>query len=107
MTRSISHEIRTPLNTAFMALELLKDGMQYPKSDEKEADRLADWLETVDNVRQACDVALGILNQLLTFDKLSSKMLQLERKLVPVLHILECNTKLFRMQVSMIYTFLL
>ncbi len=41
------------------------------------------------NVREACDVALGILNQLLTFDRLSSKLLQLELKLVPVLHVLE------------------
>lgn len=106
LTRSISHEIRTPLNTAFMALELLQDSMKYPNFNETEIDRLKNWLETVDNVREACDIALGILNQLLTFDKLQSGMLQLERRLIPILSVIDMNTKLFRMQVSS-FTFLL
>jgi signal transduction histidine kinase len=100
LTRSISHEIRTPLNTAFMGLELLQDSMKYPNFKESEVDRLNNWLESVDNVREACDIALGILNQLLTFDKLQSGMLSLERKLIPILSLIDMNTKLFRMQVN-------
>ena len=100
MTRSIAHEIRTPMNTAFMALDLLRDNMKYPDPMEQEILHVPkDWLETVDNIREACDISLGILNQLLTFDKLSSKMLQLERKMIPIMHIIESNTKLFRIQV--------
>ncbi len=88
-----------------MALELLKDNMQYPPEQpptKPPVDPRTDWLDTIQNIREACDVALGILNQLLTFDKLSSKMLQLERKFVPILKVIEANTKLFRVQVSLI-----
>ena len=81
-----------------MALELLQDSMKYPKSNENEEERLTSWLDSVQNVREACDIALGILNQLLTFDKLSSNMLKLERKLVPVMDIVNGNVKLFRLQ---------
>lgn len=103
LTRSISHEIRTPLNTAFMALELLQDGMKYPNRKESEKERVTGWLENVDNVREACDIAMGILNQLLTFDKLASGMLTLEKKITPVTHLLEVNAKLFRMQVRIFW----
>ena len=111
MMRAISHEIRTPLNTAFMAIDLLQDSMSngstshshYSFDDPKaaisvSAGKVDEWLETVDNVRDACNIALGILNQLLTYDKLSAKMLQLEQTFVPILHILEANTKFFRLQ---------
>lgn len=128
LSRSISHEIRTPLNTAFMAIELLQDSMKLPTPGTGSAsgsdpnllansdkptietsevalnhsiahDTVTEWLETVGNVREACELALNILNQLLTFDKLSSKMLQLERKLVSTMQIVDSNSKLFRMQV--------
>lgn len=107
MTRSISHEIRTPLNTAFMALELLQDSMraQNPKNEiAPPVATMEDWLDNIDNIREACEIALGILNQLLTFDKLHSGMLQLERKLLPAFNLIDTNSKLFKMQVNIKFT---
>ena len=105
LSRSISHEIRTPLNTAFMAIELLQDSLKFPNTSSSymiQYETITEWNDTVGNVREACELALNILNQLLTFDKLSSKMLHLERKLVSILQIVDSNTKLFRMQVTLI-----
>lgn len=100
MTRSISHEIRTPLTTAFMGLELLQDGLRFPDPKETEADRMQSFTENVDGIRDACVISIGILNQLLTFDKLASGMLTIEKKLISLVTLLEVNAKLFRMQVN-------
>lgn len=102
MTRSISHEIRTPLNTAFMALELLVGNLKTPFSPEMTIeDFKKDLLEIADSVKEGCDISLSILNQLLTFEKLSAGMMQLENKLISVDQLLDGNMKLFKMQVSL------
>lgn len=101
MTRSISHEIRTPLNTAFMALDLLIGNLQspFPAAETLEAYR-KDMLEIADSIKEGCDISLSILNQLLTFEKLSAGMMQLENKLISIEQLLDSNMKLFKMQVS-------
>ena len=107
MTRSISHEIRTPLNTAFMALELLIGTLRSSEIKANIADKYRkEILEIASSVKEGCDISLGILNQLLTFEKLSAGMMQLENKLISIDQLLESNIKLFRMQVSMIYLYL-
>lgn len=100
MTRSISHEIRTPLNTAFMALDLLIGNLHAPIPSLEAVDAYqADLQEIADSIKEGCDISLSILNQLLTFEKLSSGMMQLENKLVTVEQLLDSNMKLFKMQV--------
>ncbi len=123
MTRSISHEIRTPLNTAFMAVDLListimqqsdrssvtastsisalrATAMEEMKRESKTMGIAAtnELLEIAESIREGCDIALNILNQLLTFEKLSAGMLQLENKIVTITNLLDSNMKLFRMQ---------
>ncbi len=126
MTRSISHEIRTPLNTAFMALDLLISSLSQQQETNKLESRSIDTadytnsadlvpnstkanrrdtvldttnlLEIAESVKEGCDIALNILNQLLTFEKLSAGMLQLESKVLTVSELLESNMKLFKMQ---------
>ena len=102
MTRSISHEIRTPLNTAFMALELIIGTLHnpFPTSAEGVEPFRHELLEIADSIKEGCDISLSILNQLLTFEKLSAGMMQLENKLITVEELLESNMKLFKMQVS-------
>ena len=103
MSRSISHEIRTPLNTAFMALELLLGTMNSSLYKLNISDQYrGEIVEIVENVKQGCDISLSILNQLLTFEKLSAGMMQLENKLVTIEQLLEGNMKLFKMQVSIL-----
>ena len=55
-------------------------------------------LEIAESIKEGCDIALNILNQLLTFEKLSAGMLQLENKVLSVHQLIESNMKLFRMQ---------
>ncbi len=119
MTRSISHEIRTPLNTAFMALDLLISSLKQPQPPQPQqqepihgnvsttipiqstttqsANSTNELLEIAENIKQGCDIALNILNQLLTYDKLNAGMLQLENKQLTISQLLESNMKLFTM----------
>ncbi len=55
-------------------------------------------LEIAESIKEGCDIALNILNQLLTFEKLSAGMLQLENKLLTTENMLASNMKLFKMQ---------
>ncbi len=116
MTRSISHEIRTPLNTAFMALDLLisslnqqqqqdtrrsfeaSDQVYLLKQQQERVNETNNLLEIAESIKEGCDIALNILNQLLTFEKLSAGMLQLENKTVTINQLLDSNMKLFKMQ---------
>ncbi len=113
MTRSISHEIRTPLNTAFMALDLLISSLNQQERDLSQVFKIGNnqenckqelesstnhLLEIAESIKEGCDIALNILNQLLTFEKLSAGMLQLENKTVTINQLLDSNMKLFKMQ---------
>jgi len=74
--RYISHEIRTPLNTVCLGLKLMFD--DFTKHGESRS-----RLENLSDIRESCDTAVNILNELLTLDKLESGILMLEKK--PVL----------------------
>ena len=74
--RYISHEIRTPLNTVFL-------GMSYIKGEllgiaPLVSEYLEPILDTVNEVNSCCEVALSIVNDLLTFDKLEEGKMKLE-----------------------------
>lgn len=76
--RYISHEIRTPLNTVFL-------GMRYTKEElERIAPMVPEYIdpiiETVAEVNECCEVALSILNDMLTFDKLEEGKMTLDLK---------------------------
>ena len=70
--RYISHELRTPLNTAFLGLKLLTDNMKCSKNPKD-----IETYDTLRDVNLSCQTALDILNDLLSFDKLESGILQL------------------------------
>jgi signal transduction histidine kinase len=99
MTGATAHEIRTPLSTALMALDLLTSTVTGPKSAvvEQERENVADIVNTV---KEGCDISLSILNQLLTFEKLSAGMMQLEATLCPMVAHFEANLNMFRFQVG-------
>jgi signal transduction histidine kinase len=74
--RYISHEIRTPLNTVYL-------GLQYLLEEEKnrgsvEPDR-RQTLSVLTDLQQACDSAIEVLNDMLTYDKIEDRALQLDR----------------------------
>jgi osomolarity two-component system, sensor histidine kinase SLN1 len=82
-----------------MALELLVSNLrELTVTGVQDESQFQPLVEMTDNVREGCNVSLGILNQLLTFEKLSAGMMQLELKLQPVMQVLAGNLKLFKMQ---------
>ena len=72
----VSHEIRTPLSTVFSGLELISSKLCRLKSHSKLMDEV---LEDMQCVSSSCDAALLILNDLLSYEKLESGLMMLER----------------------------
>lgn len=73
--RYISHEIRTPLNSAFLGLSLLEDELKNCVTPEDDV-----RYEYLCDVQLSCTTALDTLNDLLTFEKLESGILELHKQ---------------------------
>jgi len=71
--RYISNSIRNPLNTALLGLKLLHDDMM-------DADEGDDRLETLHNIRESCNSATDLLDDLLAYDKMESGLSEPEMK---------------------------
>ena len=72
--RCISHEIRTPLNTAFIGLRILLDEL-------KSLGHLT-LLSTATDAHKSCQIAIDILNDILLYDKMSSGIIMLEKRIL-------------------------
>ena len=88
--RYISHEIRTPLNVVHAGLQLLN----CPEKLQSEEER-----ESFVDMANACSVAIGILNDLLLFDKLQDGELPLEVQITTVKSFLVDTASIFAVQV--------
>ena len=75
--RYISHEIRTPLNAVFLGLEFITSTVKHIPILESQAS-MDSIVETISDVYSSCEVAISILNDLLTFDKIESGKMALE-----------------------------
>jgi len=89
--RYISHEIRTPLNTVFLGLKLLSDHLQVAGNVE--------CLEIVKDTQQSCYTAIEILNDMLTFDKVKSGLLILEKSKISPIDFIQKTLTPFTLQV--------
>ena len=86
--RYVSHEIRTPLNTTFLGLEFINSSLEqlsgrpFFKGNRAILPGLAreitPILDTVGDIRSSCEIALGILNELLMFDKMATGKMNLD-----------------------------
>ena len=85
--RHVSHEIRTPLNVVMSGLDLLH--AQSTTSSEDAAEIVAD-------MRSACMVAINILNDLLTYEKLDSNLLALEKSHCDCIELMRRVYKMFQ-----------
>jgi signal transduction histidine kinase len=88
--RYISHEIRTPLNVVHAGLQLLNSYERNRSEEERES--FAD-------MTNACSVAIGILNDLLLFDKLQEGELPMELQNTPARSFLVSTASIFAVQV--------
>lgn len=68
--RYISHEIRTPLNIVFLGLKSLEE-------DTATTDN-ASFVNTLHDIKDSCLIALGVLNDMLMYDKIECGLLVLE-----------------------------
>ena len=93
LVRFISHEIRTPLNTVFM-------GLQYLEDEHKKGQlTTADLSEVIVDLKFSCGQSLEILNQLLTYDKIESGHMSLDKTTFPVMPFLQEAVHQFYLQV--------
>ena len=91
--RNVSHEIRTPLNIAVAGLDIL-----HRTCSKRSSHGDSDELEMLEEIMDSCKVAVTILDDLLSYEKISTGALQLERAHVKVAKIVRQAAALFRIQ---------
>jgi signal transduction histidine kinase len=103
--RFISHEVRTPLNTVCMGLTLLRHdfasslGVRKKTASDVESDsstyaanndeQLEDWMLLSIQISENAEAAVGILTDLLNYDKIQTGSLTLELAAVPIWSVIE------------------
>ena len=120
--RFVSHEVRTPLNTVCMGLTLLendlagaldgseltkalKDSVNTSKMDSRvdndelvlKKENVEDWLSLSTQVFHNADAAVGVLSDLLNYDKIQMGALTLELSLINLWATLEKTVEEFKM----------
>ena len=91
--RYISHEIRTPLNTIGI-------GLQLAKEQTKKGESVEELIRLLDDVTLSNDIAVGILDGLLLYDKLDSNMLVVEKQKVSLTSLISDSVRAAQVQVS-------
>ena len=86
----ISHELRTPLNTAFLGLKLLTRDLNPSNSPEDLA-----LYDTLCDINISCKTAVDILNDLLSYEKLESGILKLNKEEIPLRPLLMNSVSVF------------
>jgi signal transduction histidine kinase len=99
--RYISHEIRTPLNSVYL-------GLQYLLAEEQDRGRgsphRGQVLSVITDLQQACDSAIGVLSDMLTYDKIEDGVLQLDKTEFGVREFLDDIVHSFHLQVQYLPT---
>mmetsp|Transcript_16261 Transcript_16261/g.21062 ORF Transcript_16261/g.21062 Transcript_16261/m.21062 type:complete len:957 (+) Transcript_16261:81-2951(+) len=117
--RYVSHEIRNPLNTVSLGLELIQAlpsyGIDRVLQHSLKAAKAEKNLEVVENITQAmeslasifdmtnevkesCDIAISILNDLLLYEKIEGGLLALECRTQPVVDLVFDTARVFAIQ---------
>ena len=112
--RFVSHEIRTPLNTVCLGLELLqadlssaiKNAQDGDNESEKkkeyeptlDSNMIASCLPMVDDILENANNAVGILNDLLNYDKMEHGTLTLELGAVSIWDVISRTVSSFDIQ---------
>ena len=99
--RYLSHEIRNPINTAHVGLQIVEANMENSIFD------LHENLDIIKDCSSSCKLAVDILNDILSYDKLESGDMKLNRQLIPVKVLLEKALRQFSVQVLKCYFTLL
>jgi signal transduction histidine kinase/CheY-like chemotaxis protein len=87
--RYISHEIRTPINISLVGLEILEKNLQVACVED-------DSMDVVKQIKDAITSATDVLNDLLTYEKITSNLMTLDRTLEIPMDIIIPAVNLFR-----------
>ena len=90
--RYISHEMRTPMNVASVGIDLLDSTLQDAGVTDPEA------LERICDVKEAIHIAIEILNDILTYEKISSNLMVLEKSLQSPMALVTNNFRMFQQE---------
>ena len=96
MVRFVSHEMRSPLNTVTIGLDLLKKDLRTSNSPKK-----TQMVETLADMKNQCDAAIEILNDLLNYEKLDSGIMTLDKAQVQAWSLLTESVQPFFIQVRL------
>ena len=102
--RYISHEIRTPLNVVLLGFQLLAAEMSGFPHDELHGSRegyvkqFSLWLQLIDDIAQSAENAICVLNDLMSYDKLDTGTLMIERELLPIWELIRHTIHPFTVQ---------
>ena len=91
--RYVSHEIRTPLTVASLGLMLLRDDIRKSSANTAELD------SSIEQCEENINIAVSILNDLLSYEKLESGILELHKKVVKAKDCIPGVVDLFKLQV--------
>ena len=82
----MSHEIRTPLNSAFLGLQFLRESiihntdLNVNSAVDQNDQSLKSLIDIVDEIKHSVDIAVNILDDLLSYEKLEGNIMQLYSK---------------------------
>ena len=112
--RFVSHEIRTPLNTVCLGLELLQAEMNTSNETECNKKDICDgdkrqtvtdsnemrkyWQDLTGDILENANIAVGILNDLLNYDKIEQGTFKLEVGTVHIWELVERTVTAFHIQ---------
>lgn len=122
--RFISHELRTPLNTVCMGLKVLKDeaedAVKPPTADignnvkgpliscasqlvpvqEKSPleEKVMNWVTLIKEIEDSSNSAVHVLNELISYDKIEMKTMELDIALLPVWNLVSSSIQPFSIQ---------
>jgi len=109
LVRYISHEMRTPLNAACLGLSFLQDSLfsggefkavcRHDNSSGARVEAVEGLEQSLKDVKEACEIAVNFLNELLTFDKLESGLMKLEVDRVAPLELITESLRPLQIQV--------
>ena len=90
--RYASHGIRNPLDVVLLGLKVLYDDMERTENN-------WDRLETVQNIKESCNAAITVLDDLLAYDQLEDGMTQPNMTMFKAWNFVRDTTRPFRGQV--------
>jgi signal transduction histidine kinase len=81
LVRYTFHQIRTPLNIIFIGIQFLSEKLTFSKKNNlvrvEDRSYQMDCKDVLVNMKTGCDDALGVLNNMLAYDKLESNLVSL------------------------------